>query len=280
MKAGLDSYYRHLTVQRGEITWSILGFIMLCWIFPLSAQSSYEEGHEWYTRRASQADSFRTQPNNINQAIKAFESTTDRDIYSLRTATNLLKAYYFKGIYTEVNESEQKRAFDKARALGEQMIDQYPKSAAIWFWYGKNLVEWDRMHNLWQTSIDRTDGKMRNAAQRVIALDSTYQDGGGYRLLAQVHFDTPGIFLIKGWPSKDEALKLIQKAMKVAPKNPSNQLFYARVLLYFGRNTEAKTQLQHILDMNPRESNLVEDRYMKHEAKELWNTHIEQSEDG
>lgn len=277
MKAGSDSYNQHFLLIKQLISWSMWGIAIFCLSSPIAAQSSFEEGQEWYTQRALQADSFRTQPDNINQAIKAFEATTDKDNYSLRTATNLLKAYYFKGIYTEVNGNEQKEAFDKARALGEKMIDQYPKSAAIWFWYGKNLVEWDRMHNLWQTTIDRTDGKMRNAAQQVIALDSTYQSGGGYRLLAQIHYHTPSILLIRDWPSKDQALKLIQKAMKVAPKNPSNQLFYARVLLHFGRNTEAKTQLQHILDMNPREEHLVEDRYMKYQAKELWKSHIEKS---
>ncbi|MCW9707137.1 tetratricopeptide repeat protein [Fodinibius salsisoli] len=279
MKAGPDSYEQQRLVYNQLITWSMLGVLIFCWIPPMTAQSLFKEGEDWYTRRASGADSFRTSSTNIDKAITAFESTEQEedDGYTPQPAINLLQAYYFKGIYTDIDGSEQKRAFDKARALGEKMLEQYPQSAAIWYWYCKNLIEWDRMHNLWQTSIDRTDGKMRNAAQQVIALDSTYQEGGGYRLLAQIHYETPSILLVKGWPSKDEALKLIQKAMKVAPKNHANQLFYARMLLHFGRNTEAKTQLQHILDMNPRDSHLVEDRYLKHQAEHLWQQHIEQS---
>jgi tetratricopeptide (TPR) repeat protein len=274
MVAGSKRYNQQFWV------WFFLGITILWWGSSASAQSSLEkEGADWYNRRASGADSFLTSAANINKAITAFESSKQEqdDGYALQSAINLLQAYYFKGIYTDANGDERKRAFDNARILGEKMLDRHPKSAGLWYWYGKNLVEWDRMHNLWQTSIDRTDGKMRNAAQKVIALDSTYQEGGGYRLMAQIHYKTPSIFLVRGWPSKDKALKFIQKAMKVAPKNHANQLFYARLLLHFERHTEAKTQLQHILDMKPRDTHLLEDRYLKHRAEKLWDKYIAQS---
>lgn len=243
------------------------------------AQSSFQNGQNWYQQRAVQADSFRVAPNNINKAIQAFEESIKVNYRTKESAINLLKALYFKGMHADISDDKRKKAFDRGRQWGEKMIREYPKSVALRYWYGLNLRQWDQMHNLWQTTIDRTDGKLRDVGRKIIELDSTYRGGGGYRLLAKVHFETPGIWLIKGWPSNDKALTLIQKAVKVAPNLPANRLFYAQMLLHFGRKAEAKTQLLHLTDNNPRPSHLAEDRRAQYRAEKMLKKHFGPKED-
>ena len=255
------------------LAWLIIGFFCSAGV----AQSSFESGQNWYNQRSAQADSFHVDPTNINKAIRAFEESIKVNYRIRSSAINLLKSLYFKGMFADISEDKQKEAFDRGRQWGEKMIQEYPKSAALRYWYGLNLRQWDRMHNLWQTTIDRTDKKLRDVGRKVIELDSTYQGGGGYRLLAKVHFETPSIWLVKGWPSNDRALELIRKAVKVAPNLPANRLFYAHMLIHFGRKAEAQTQLQHLKDSDPRPSQLVEDHFTQFRAQKIIEKHWDPS---
>ena len=248
-------------------------FISLCWSVGF-AQSSFQSGQNWYNQRSVKADSFHVSPSNINKAIRAFEESIKVNYRVRESAINLLKSLYFKGMHANISDDKRKRAFDRGRQWGEKMIRKYPESAALRYWYGLNLHQWDQMHNLWQTTIDRTDKKLRDVGQKIIAIDSTYQGGGGYRLLAQVHFETPGIWLVKGWPSNDKALELIRKAVKIAPDLPANRLFYAHMLIHFERKAEAKTQLLRLTKNGPRPSHLVEDRLAQYRAEKLLKKHF------
>src|SRR5699024_3442675 len=258
---------------------SLLSIIFLGSSSTLKAQISFQKGQRLFQQRAARADSFRADPQVINEAINALNESIRVNYRPREAATLLLQAYYFKGRYADLPDDKRKKAFDQARALGINMRERYPKSAAIAYWYGVNLRQWDHMHNLWQTTINRTDKKLRDTAQSVIALDSTYYGGGGFRLLAKIHFDTPSIWLIKGWPSDEKALEFIRKAVKVAPKLPENRLFYARMLIRFGRKSEAKTQLEHIDDIKSRANHPVQDRFIKYRARPLWQNHLVKKEE-
>lgn len=244
--------------------------LLSCGYTITQAQSSFQNGQQWYSQRAASTDSFLVEPYAINKAIEAFQQSLEAGTEPLQSALYLLKSYYFKGRYTLIPEEEQKISFDKARALGARMIKNHPRSAALWYWYTVSLIQWDQWHNLWQTTIDQTDQKIRDAARKVVALDSTFRGGGGYRLLSRIYYEARNIPLIKSWPSKDEALEFIQRSMNIAPDYPANRLYFARILYHFNRKTEAQTHLHFVLEMKSRDNRLVEDRYLKHIAEEWW----------
>ncbi len=162
-----------------------------------------------------------------------------------------------------------KDVYDKGKALGERMMEQFPNSTPIKLWYGANSGRWVDVNGVWAAVRDGLANKLRDVGERIIELEPAYQGGGGYRILAQVHFHTPKIPLVMGWPSDEKALELVKKAMKIAPEHPSNLLLHARILLDFDRHEEAKTQLETILSLDPRPDFLVEDRYVQHLAQEM-----------
>jgi tetratricopeptide (TPR) repeat protein len=177
-------------------------------------------------------------------------------------------------MYVGLSEKDQKDIYNKGRSLGEQMIERFPKSVPIKFWYGANLGRWADVHGFVKSATSGIAGKLREACKQIIELDPKYQGGGGYRILAQVHFYSPNIPFLMGWPSDDRALELIEKAMAIAPEHPTNRMLYAQILLEFDRDEDAKKQLQYILEMEPRPTHLVEDRYVKHRSHQLLKEHF------
>ncbi|MDR8392728.1 tetratricopeptide repeat protein [Aliifodinibius sp. S!AR15-10] len=238
------------------------------------AQNPFEEGKQWYEQRATEADSFRANPKYINNAILAFEEALEKDIYSKKAAAYLLQSYYFKGMFLGMDKDEQKQVYEKGKSLGEQMIERFPDSVPIKFWYAANSGRWADVHGFLAAATNGIAKKLRDVCQDIIAMDEEYQGGGGYRILAQVHFHSPNIPLVMGWPSNDKALELVKKAIEIAPEHPTNLLLYAQILLHFNRNEEALTYLDRIQSLTPRPSNQVEDRYVQHRAQQLKRKHF------
>lgn len=238
------------------------------------SQNTFERGKIFYEQRAANADSFRAHSTNISKAIEAFQQSLDQDIHPKQSAAYLLRSYYFKGMYTGLSENQQQEIYDKGRTLGEAMMERFPDSVPIKFWYSANLGRWADTHGFVKAATSGTAKKLRRICKDIIKLDPEYQGGGGYRILAQVHFYSPSIPLVMGWPSKDKALELAEKAMDIAPKHPANRILYAQLLLEFDRPDEARRQLNYILDMELRDTHLVEDRYIKHRSRQLLNEHF------
>lgn len=238
------------------------------------SQDSFERGKMLYEQRAAEADSFRADPVNINKAIEIFTNLLEQDIKAEQAAAYLLKSYYFKGMFTGLTEDQQQEVYDKGRTLGEKMLDRFPNSVPIKFWYGANIGRWADVHGFIKAATSGIAKKLRRICKNIIEIDPQYQGGGGYRILAQVHFYAPSIPLVMGWPSDDKAFELIEKAMEIAPEHPTNHMLYAQILLEFDRKNEAKRHLQFILNKKPRPTHIVEDKFLKYRSRELLEAHF------
>lgn len=254
--------------------------LMLCGLFviaPFSAlngQNAFERGKSFYEQRAALADSFRAKPANINKAIEAFTKSLSQNVDDEESAAHLLRAYYFKGMFTDISDDQKKKVYDKGRDLGKKMLDRFPDSVPIKFWYGANIGKWADLHGFVKAATSGVAPKLRRVCKEIIRLDPQYQGGGGYRILAQVHFHSPSIPILMGWPSKEKALELVREAIEIAPEHPANRMLYAQLLLEFDRTEEAQKQLKHILDMEPRSTHPVEDAYIKYRSRGLLDEHF------
>ena len=252
----------------------MLAGIVFASVTDLVGQNAFEEGKGWYEQRAAKADSFLADSENINKAIEALKEALNNDINPEQSAIYLLQSYYFKGMFTGMSEDQQKETYNKGRELGEEMMKKFPDSVPIKFWYGANIGRWAAVHGFLSAATNGIAGKLRRVCKDIIELDPKYQGGGGYRILAQVHFHSPNIPILMGWPSDEKALELVEEAMKIAPDHPTNRMLYAQILLEFDRNEEAREQLRFILDNPPRPGYTVEDRYLKHRSKQLIDEHF------
>ncbi|WP_440999689.1 tetratricopeptide repeat protein [Fodinibius sp. SL11] len=253
---------------------ALLGVYLAVAFTNAMGQSAFDRGKKMYHQRAANADSFKADPTNINRAIDLFETALEQNIKSEESAIYLLRSYYFKGMFTGLNNDQQKDIYDKGRNLGEKMMDRYPESVPIKFWYAANIGRWADVHGFLKAATNGISKKLRRVCEKIIEQDPEYQGGGGYRILAQVHFHSPNIPIVMGWPSKEQALKLIQKALEIAPDHPTNQMLYANILLEFDRYQEAKEQFEKISQMAIRDSHVIEDRYIKYRSQKLLEEHF------
>lgn len=235
----------------------------------------FQKGVEYYKKRATEADSFSARHTTIDSAIFHLQLALKHKQQSKQASAFLLKSYYFKGMYTNLSESDQKELFEQGRLFGNKVKNKYPESVPILFWYGANIGRWASTHGFLASAKQGIAGKLRDVCHDIISLDSTYQGGGGYRILAQVHYHAPYIPVFLNWPSDKKAYRLITKAMNIAPDHPTNRMLYAEILLEFDEDEKARKQLKFLRNFDPRSDNLVEDRFIKYRAEQLYTEHFD-----
>ncbi len=246
-------------------------FCILIFCFPafIAAQSSLEKGVQWYKKRAKGATGIKARQAPINKAIKHLEKAVGAEGVTRKEATFLLKSYYFKGTYALHDNDMKQKVFAKGKGKGEKFKEQYPDHAPILFWYGANLGRWGEAYGVVAAAREGLADKMRKICKKIIALDEQFQGGGGYRVLAQVHFQSPYIPMVLSWPSNEKAIKYMEKALQIAPDNPNNKLQYGKILKYEGYEEKAKPYLEEVASLTPDPDQLLENKRLKKEAKKL-----------
>jgi hypothetical protein len=92
----------------------------------------------------------------------------------------LLNSYYFKGKFVLKDENSQKETFNKGKALAEKLINKYPDSGALRYWYLVNLGSWAEVYGIITAAREGVADIMRTQSLKIIELDPNYQNGGGY----------------------------------------------------------------------------------------------------
>lgn len=75
--------------------------------------------------------------------------------------------------------------------------------------------------------------RITEAAQKVIEIDPTYEEGGGYRILGKLYLEAPSFNLGTNKVQRDleKSRSYLKQAIAVAPSYPENHLFLAETLV-------------------------------------------------
>ena len=109
-------------------------------------------------------------------------------------------------------DDEKKQIFSNGKEIGERLIEMFPNSAAVRYWYLVNLGSWAEVYGTMAAAKEGVAGLMRDHSKKIIEIDPDYSNGGGYFMLGAVHFKSPYIPFILSWPSNDLAIKNLEKA--------------------------------------------------------------------
>ena len=110
---------------------------------------------------------------------------------------------------------------------------------------------------------------MKEHAEKIIELDSQYQDGGGYFMLGAVHFKSPYIPFLLPWPDNDKAIKYLQLALENGAQTLNQKVYLAKALIKDGQHNKAKTLLKEVINSQPDSTKIIEDLNDIKEAQEL-----------
>ncbi|HVQ54704.1 MAG TPA: hypothetical protein VMT25_05975 [Thermoanaerobaculia bacterium] len=236
----------------------------------LSSNPLIAEADRMYLRRQEGRVGARASTGPINSAISGYEAAASRDPDSVEARWKLMRAFYFKGNFTGLDEESQKAVFEKAKRVGDEAVGILEKSvddkgvkgileygpealagalkdrsdsAPTYFWAAACWGQWAITQGKIEAVRMGAADKIRSYGLTVIGIDPEFEDGGGYRVVGRLNDQAPWIPFITGWVSRDEALKYLRLAMKVSPRNFSNRHFLADALHHGG---DAKDQAEAI----------------------------------
>jgi hypothetical protein len=254
------------------------------------------EGDKWYGRRQEGRMGAKASPGSINQAIAAYDKAA-QDPGFVEARWKLVRALYFKGAYTGLDEDSRKAVFQKARRVAEEsieilnrtleqkgvkgLLDLAPdilagklkdrsEAAPVYFWASVAWGEWALSTGKFEAARTGAAEKIRDYGLTVIGVDPGFEEGGGYRIVGRLNDQAPWIPFITGWVSRDDALKYLRLAMAVDKRNFVNRHFLAEALHHGGDAkdvAEAIALEEGILNDSPSPQHLVEELKVQEDAR-------------
>jgi tetratricopeptide (TPR) repeat protein len=230
-----------------------------------------------WNRRDDGHDGSRANARPIGEAVALYgKAATAPD--SVEARWKLARALFFEARFTGLDRDASRALLEKARTAGEEAIAILRKrgtsandrdAAPAYFWAAVAWGEWGRLVPKLKAGRAGTAAKIRDYATKLIALDSAFEDGGGYRILGRLHDRAPRLPIFTPWVSRAEALRNLRLAVRTAPKNFVNRHFLAEALAGGDgaeRDEATKIEKELVADA-PSPGHLVEDLAIQDEAK-------------
>jgi hypothetical protein len=169
------------------------------------------------------------------------------DIWAARTASGrdfesawkLARACYWLG--THAPDQERRAALERGVAAGEQAIKLSEARPEGHFWMAANMGALAESFGLRQGLKYR--GRIRDALERVLAIDRAWQDGSADRALGWWYFKVPGLF----GGSTRRAKEHLHQSLKYNPQSTASMFFLAEIAIDEGRRDEARTWLERVI---------------------------------
>jgi len=253
------------------------------------------EGDRFYGRRQEGRVGLKASVAPINQSISFYDRASEApDLLDARW--KLVRALYFKGLYTGLDPDQRKAVFVKARRVSEDaigilnrsleqkgikgLIDLTPEllagslsdrtdAAPTYFWAAAAWGQWALSTGKVEAAKTGAADTIRDYALTVIALDPKFEEGGGYRILGRLNDEAPWIPFLTGWVSRDEALRALRLAVQVDPKAIANR-HYLAMALWKGdakEKAEALALEEGVVSESPSPVHLIEDLVLQDEAR-------------
>lgn len=136
---------------------------------------------------------------------------------------------------------EQKlEAYDRGRQAARRAIEQAPRNAAARFWFATNTARWGQTKGVLRSLVLLPT--VQEEIRTILELDPTFT--AVYVLAGNVLYEVPG--LLGGDLGKAEAM--FRKGLEQDSKFTGLRVGLGKTLIKTGRITEARDQLQAVLD--------------------------------
>jgi tetratricopeptide (TPR) repeat protein len=231
------------------LTWMVLaGSVTL-----VPAQAPATSPDELYAQRE--------QPGRARQAADIWKARLAANGRDFEAAWKLARAMYWLG--GDGPSAARRRDLEEGVEAGRRAIAIDGNRPDGHFWMAANMGALAQSFGLRQGI--RYRGPVKEALERVLAIDPAYQQGSADRALGRWYFKVPGLF----GGSNAKAELHLKRSLTHAPNSTASLVFLAEVYLDTGRRTEARALLQQVVDGPVDPEWAPEDRRFKAEAKRL-----------
>jgi tetratricopeptide (TPR) repeat protein len=194
-------------------------------------------------------------------AAQAWTQTLEANPRDFETAWKLSRADYWLGGH--VPESEGRQFFEQGIDAGQKAAALAPNRPEGHFWTAANMGAMAESFGMGQGLKYRKPIKAE--LETVLRIAPAFQDGSADRALGRWYFKVPSLF---GGSHKDAEAHL-RASLTYNAESTASRFFLAELLIDSGRKSEARTELQRVLDapLNPEWT--PEDLEFKAQAKRI-----------
>jgi tetratricopeptide (TPR) repeat protein len=173
-------------------------------------------------------------------------------------AWKLARACYWIG--THGTADDRRAALERGVTAGDQAARLEPSRPEGHFWQAANMGALAESFGMVQGL--RYRGRIKDALERVLAIDPAWEQGSADRALGWWYHRVPGLF----GGSEARAEEHLRRALEYNPQSTATLYFLAEVLLEREKTTEARAMLQRVLEAPIHPDWAPEDRDFKAKA--------------
>jgi tetratricopeptide (TPR) repeat protein len=235
---------------------------------PLRAQIA--EGDQHFLRRAEGASGAHAKPEEVVQAIAAYQRAIAKNDADIEAHARLLRAYRFQGAYVETTIDGKKKVYGEAKTAGSRAVAAVnrllvarhvkpdaaektvaeaaraiPSAADVYLWDAVNWGEWALAYGKLAAVRQGAADRIRREATIAYLANPALEMGAPARVLGRLHDQTPHIPFLTGWASSSEAVKFLRESLRHDPTNKLTLVFLAEAMV--SDNSKTKPQAIQLL---------------------------------
>lgn len=184
----------------------------------------------------------------------------DRDNYD--AYWKMSRILYYIGAHKD-SKSDKKIIFSQGIYYAQRAVERQPEKPDGYYWLGVNYGVYGEVRGVLKSLFLVDD--IKEAMNKVVELDRSYEDGGPDRVLGRMYFKLPGF----AGGSKEKSLEHLLKSKEYGPNDPVTRVYLADTYLALKEVERAREELEFVLNMglDPRWMTGVEDG--KKDAQEM-----------
>ena len=201
---------------------------------------------------------------NLASARKAADiwaAQVSKDPMNFEAAWKLARVDYWLGGHAP--QSERKTFLENGIKAAQQAIAAQPNRPEGHFWSAANMGTMAENSGLTTGLKYRKPVKVE--LETVLKLDPSYMEGSADRVLGRWYFRVPALF----GGSKTQAEAHLRASLKYDPHSTVSHFFLAELLIDQGRKSEARAELQKVIDAPFNAQWAPEDKEYKDKARAL-----------
>lgn len=151
---------------------------------------------------------------------------------------------YYIGEHTE-KKKERQTIFAQGVYHAQKAIDIESEKPDGYYWHGVNNGKYGETRGVLKSLF--LVKPIKEAMNKVIELDRSYEEGGPDRVLGRVYFKLPGF----AGGSKDKSLEHLLKSKEYGPNDAVTRIYLAETYLAKDEKDKAREELEYVLNMEP-----------------------------
>jgi tetratricopeptide (TPR) repeat protein len=197
------------------------------------------------------------------QAIGFLREAIKLDSNNFEALWRLGRAFFWLADNT-TDEARDRSLGDKGYRYALDAAKLQPKRVEGHFWAAVTLGEYSKGVGIITALRQGLEKKFLDSLKRAARINRRYAGGGADRAFAMYHHNLP-------WPKKDnkEALKHLERSLKINRRSTRTHYYFAKVLADEDRKEEARKHLKRCLALNPRSWDAYDNYRYQYKCRKL-----------